>query len=130
MAICITFGTHEFTSQLQGYENVTAQCQNCRFSPSALLYELLPAFYLLGILNTVFSKPLIPLAMHKYKEVYCHICRFSQDMSMRPDVESQGPGGHGQGPPPGGPPQQYYGPPPGQQGPPQQYQPPQQPGYK
>ncbi|KAK2742460.1 hypothetical protein FQN57_005351 [Myotisia sp. PD_48] len=29
MAICITFGTHEFSSQLQGYENVTAQCHNC-----------------------------------------------------------------------------------------------------
>ncbi|KAK2740592.1 hypothetical protein FQN55_008801 [Onygenales sp. PD_40] len=29
MAICITFGTHEFTSRLQGYENVTAQCHNC-----------------------------------------------------------------------------------------------------
>lgn len=37
------------------------------FSPSASLYELLPTLYLLGILNTVSSKPLIPLAMHKYK---------------------------------------------------------------
>ncbi|OAL63996.1 hypothetical protein A7C99_4649 [Trichophyton rubrum] len=111
MAICITFGTHEFTSQLQGYENVTAQCQNCG-NWSGRCITRWPFFTVCFI------------------EVYCHICRFSQDMSMRPDVQSQGPGGHGQGPPPGGPPQQYYGPPPGQQGPYQQYQPPQQPGYK
>ncbi|OJD17713.1 hypothetical protein AJ78_02238 [Emergomyces pasteurianus Ep9510] len=31
MAICITFGTQEFTSRLKGYENVTAQCHNCKF---------------------------------------------------------------------------------------------------
>ncbi|KAJ5746636.1 hypothetical protein N7520_011818 [Penicillium odoratum] len=30
MAICITFGTHEFTSMLEGYENVRAYCYNCR----------------------------------------------------------------------------------------------------
>ncbi|EFR04408.1 hypothetical protein MGYG_07414 [Nannizzia gypsea CBS 118893] len=124
MAICITFGTHEFTSQLQGYENVTAQCQNCG-NWSGRCITRWPFF-------TVCFIPVIPLAMHKYKEVYCHICRFSQDLSMRPDVQSQGPGGQnqgqGQGPPPGGPP--HYGPPPGQQGPYQQYQPPQQPGYK
>ncbi|EAW08248.1 rhodopsin family protein [Aspergillus clavatus NRRL 1] len=29
MAICITFGTHEFTSMLEGYENVRAYCYNC-----------------------------------------------------------------------------------------------------
>ena len=31
MAFCITFGTHEFTNQLEGYEGVTAQCHNCEF---------------------------------------------------------------------------------------------------
>ncbi|KAL3496608.1 hypothetical protein BJX62DRAFT_193595 [Aspergillus germanicus] len=30
MAICITFGTHEFTSMLEGYENVRAYCYNCQ----------------------------------------------------------------------------------------------------
>ncbi|KAI9043070.1 rhodopsin family protein [Aspergillus affinis] len=31
MAICITFGTHEFTSMLEGYENVRAYCYNCEW---------------------------------------------------------------------------------------------------
>ncbi|KAJ6125398.1 hypothetical protein N7471_012715 [Penicillium samsonianum] len=30
MAFCITFGTHEFSSQLEGYEHVRAYCYNCQ----------------------------------------------------------------------------------------------------
>ncbi|KAK2800406.1 hypothetical protein FQN51_006132 [Onygenales sp. PD_10] len=98
MAICITFGTHEFTSRLQGYENVTAQCHNCG-NWSANCITRWPWF-------TVCFIPLIPLATHKYKEVTCHICRFSQDLSKRPDVQSQAGGGGPQQPPAphGGPP--------------------------
>ncbi|EFW15461.1 rhodopsin family protein [Coccidioides immitis RS] len=91
MAICITFGTHEFTSRLQGYENITAQCQNCG-NWSAQCITRWPWF-------TVCFVPVIPLAFHKYKEVYCHICRFTQDIKYRPDVQSQHMQG-GQGPPP------------------------------
>ena len=29
MAFIFTCGTHTFSSLLKGYENVTAQCQNC-----------------------------------------------------------------------------------------------------
>ena len=61
------------------------------------------------------KQPLIPLSTHKYKEVACPICHFMQDISMRPDVQSQGPGGtggggggqHHGGPPPQGGGQQY-----------------------
>ncbi|EER29282.1 hypothetical protein CPC735_069640 [Coccidioides posadasii C735 delta SOWgp] len=77
MAICITFGTHEFTSRLQGYENITAQCQNCG-NWSAQCITRWPWF-------TVCFVPVIPLAFHKYKEVYCHICRFTQDIKYAND---------------------------------------------
>ncbi|KAJ5278780.1 hypothetical protein N7478_004152 [Penicillium angulare] len=30
--------------------------------------------------------PLIPLSTHKYKEVMCYTCRFSQDLRDRPDI--------------------------------------------
>ncbi|KAL1952742.1 hypothetical protein VTO42DRAFT_4299 [Malbranchea cinnamomea] len=112
MAICITFGTHEFTSRLQGYENITAQCYNCG-NWSAHCITRWPWF-------TICFVPVIPLATHKYKEVYCHICRFSQDLRHRPDVQSQQGASHPQGPPPGGPGGFYGRPPP----PPQP-----QPGY-
>ncbi|KAI1934208.1 hypothetical protein LOZ12_002770 [Ophidiomyces ophidiicola] len=110
MAICITFGTQEFTSRLQGYENITAQCQNCG-NWSAHCITRWPWF-------TVCFVPVLPLAFHKYKEVHCNICRFSQDIKYatllkkppfstleltsyryRPDVQSQHLQG-GQGPPP------------------------------
>ncbi|PGH14213.1 hypothetical protein AJ79_03186 [Helicocarpus griseus UAMH5409] len=99
MAICITFGTQEFTSRLQGYENVTAQCHNCG-NWSAHCNTRWPWF-------TVCFIPVIPLATHKYKEVTCHICRFAQDLSKRPDVQSQA----GGAPPPQHPPAPHQGPP-------------------
>ncbi|EEH11314.1 hypothetical protein HCEG_05508 [Histoplasma capsulatum var. duboisii H88] len=90
MAICITFGTQEFTSRLKGYENVTAQCHNCG-NWSAHCVTRWPWF-------TVCFVPVLPLSTHKYKEVICHVCRFAQDLSNRPDVESQA---GGAAPPPG-----------------------------
>ncbi|PGH12930.1 hypothetical protein AJ80_06535 [Polytolypa hystricis UAMH7299] len=83
---------------------------------SALLYVLI-----------MLPGPVLPLALKKYQEVHCHICRFSQDIKNRPDVQSQinapqgqappqqymsppGPGYGGQPPPPGqGPPGGGYG---------------------
>ncbi|KAB8233686.1 hypothetical protein BDV23DRAFT_3197 [Aspergillus alliaceus] len=72
MAICITFGTHEFTSMLEGYENVRAYCYNCQHWNGHCVTRW-PWF-------TVCFIPMIPLATHKYKEVICHTCRFTQDL--------------------------------------------------
>ncbi|KAL4785330.1 hypothetical protein BJX76DRAFT_184142 [Aspergillus varians] len=78
MAICITFGTHEFTSMLEGYENVRAYCYNCQHWNGRCITRW-PFF-------TVCFIPVIPLAMHKYKEVTCYTCRFTQDLRDRPDI--------------------------------------------
>ncbi|KAJ5697296.1 hypothetical protein N7488_010980 [Penicillium malachiteum] len=78
MALCITFGTHEFTSMLEGYENVRAYCYNCRNWNGHCITRW-PFF-------TICFIPLIPLATHKYKEVMCYTCRFSQDLRDRPDI--------------------------------------------
>ncbi|PYH44825.1 rhodopsin family protein [Aspergillus saccharolyticus JOP 1030-1] len=78
MAICITFGTHEFTSMLEGYENVRAYCYNCQHWNGHCLTRW-PWF-------TVCFVPVIPLATHKYKEVTCYTCRFTQDLRDRPDI--------------------------------------------
>lgn len=127
MAFCLTFGTQgrqslfliqliailtlvEFTNNLKGAENITAQCRNCG-NWSARCITRWPFF-------TICFIPLIPLATHKYEEVACHVCRFHQDLRDRPDVQSMIANGGGQ-------PQQYSagpnqgfagGPPPGQQG--------------
>ncbi|MCJ1350219.1 MAG: hypothetical protein MMC33_000200 [Icmadophila ericetorum] len=81
MAFCITFGTHDFNSELEEYKGVTAQCHNCG-NWSAHVITQWPFFTLCFI-------PLIPLATHKYKLVTCPICRFTQDLSTRPDIQSQ-----------------------------------------
>ncbi|KAI9374825.1 hypothetical protein BJX61DRAFT_245290 [Aspergillus egyptiacus] len=128
MAICITFGTHEFTSMLQGYENVRAYCYNCQHWNGRCITRW-PFF-------TICFIPVIPLAMHKYKEVTCYTCRFTQDLRDRPDITPDTrppPNVYGPQPPPqahygGYPPQQHQYPPPVASGatspPPQQY------GYK
>ncbi|KAL2868816.1 rhodopsin family protein [Aspergillus lucknowensis] len=72
MAICITFGTHEFTSMLEGYENVRAYCYNCQHWNGRCVTRW-PFF-------TICFVPLIPLSTHKYKEVTCYTCRFTQDL--------------------------------------------------
>ncbi|KAE8351154.1 hypothetical protein BDV28DRAFT_137683 [Aspergillus coremiiformis] len=125
MAICITFGTHEFTSMLQGYENVRAYCYNCQHWNGHCLTRW-PWF-------TVCFIPMIPLAIHKYKEVTCYTCRFTQDLRDRPDItpETRPPPGVPAGPAP--PPQAYYYGPPqasGAGGQPQPGPPPQNYQYK
>ncbi|KAL4884526.1 hypothetical protein BJY04DRAFT_182717 [Aspergillus karnatakaensis] len=72
MAICITFGTHEFTSMLEGYEQVRAYCYNCQHWNGRCITRW-PFF-------TICFIPLIPLATKKYKEVTCYTCRFTQDL--------------------------------------------------
>ncbi|KAJ5629986.1 hypothetical protein N7528_003643 [Penicillium herquei] len=104
MAICITFGTHEFTSMLEGYENVRAYCYNCMLHTLMLMVRIdlllisrllsrskleWPLHHPLAILHHLLHcklPPLIPLATHKYKEVMCYTCRFSQDLRDRPDI--------------------------------------------
>ncbi|KAJ5920223.1 Dynein light chain type 1/2 [Penicillium verrucosum] len=78
MAFCITFGTHEFSSQLEGYEHVRAYCYNCQHWNGHCVTRW-PFF-------TICFIPLIPLAMHKYKEVQCYTCRYTQDLRDRPDI--------------------------------------------
>ena len=120
MAFCLTVGTHDFRSPLQGYEGVRVQCYNCGNIAAHVETEF-PFF-------TICFVPLIPLATHKQKLVSCPVCQYKQDLSVRPDVQSRINGGGG-GPPPGAAPQN--GPPQGYQqqqyGPSQGY-PPQQPG--
>ncbi|KAJ0422276.1 hypothetical protein BJY00DRAFT_280578, partial [Aspergillus carlsbadensis] len=116
MAICITFGTHEFTSMLEGYENVRAYCYNCQHWNGRCITRW-PFF-------TICFVPLIPLSTHKYKEVTCYTCRFTQDMRDRPDINpNTRPPPNVYGPQP--PPQAHYGgyPPQQQQQQQQQYPP-------
>ncbi|THC92171.1 hypothetical protein EYZ11_008358 [Aspergillus tanneri] len=131
MAICITFGTHEFTSMLEGYENVRAYCYNCQHWNGHCVTRW-PWF-------TICFIPAIPLACNKYKEVTCYTCRFTQDLGDRPDItpDTRPPPGVPPGPAP--PPQApaYYGysqpapmGPPGVQGSPGPPGPPPPPTYK
>ncbi|KAL2218773.1 hypothetical protein M432DRAFT_387175 [Thermoascus aurantiacus ATCC 26904] len=90
MAICITFGTEEFTSRLQGYEHVRAYCYNCHHWDGYCISRW-PWF-------TVCFIPVLPLSTHKYKEVTCARCHFTQDLRDRPDINPAAPQ---QGPPPG-----------------------------
>ncbi|KAK5069548.1 hypothetical protein LTR64_008229 [Lithohypha guttulata] len=123
MAFCITFGTQaryaqsapdnrtEFTKNLKGAENITAQCRNCG-NWSARCITRWPWFTLCFI-------PILPLATHKHTEVACHVCRFHQDIKDRPDVQGMiANGGQGQQPPPQQGPNSGWGgpPPPGQAG--------------
>ncbi|GAD92829.1 rhodopsin family protein [Paecilomyces variotii No. 5] len=81
MAICITFGMEEFTSRLKDYENVRAYCYNCQHWDAYCITRW-PWF-------TICFIPAIPLSFHKYKEVTCARCRFTQDLRDRPDITPQ-----------------------------------------
>lgn len=74
------------------------------------------------------EQPVIPLSIHGYEEIVCHICNFAQPLANRPDVQQMrggGGGGGGQGIPMQnqGPPQGWTGGPPPQGGPPNKQQP-------
>ncbi|KAF2139994.1 uncharacterized protein K452DRAFT_327903 [Aplosporella prunicola CBS 121167] len=98
MFFFFTCGEHTFTSRLKGYENVTAQCQNCG-NFSGHVYKRWQWFTLCFV-------PIIPFSFKPWHEVGCHICNFYQDIKYRPDVQAQANGGQGM-------PMQNYGPPPG-----------------
>ncbi|KAJ5543482.1 hypothetical protein N7461_009485 [Penicillium sp. DV-2018c] len=75
MAFCITFGTHEFSSQLDGYEHAILHCLlHCKIMHAWTLEKQLK------ISNSSSLQPLIPLSTHKYKEVQCYTCRYTQDL--------------------------------------------------
>ncbi|KAI9805833.1 MAG: hypothetical protein M1825_000447 [Sarcosagium campestre] len=115
MFFCFTFGTHDFSSPLKGYENVivTIPSSEQTATPQAHPIKRWPWF-------TFCFVPVLPLSLKPYHEVSCPVCRFLQDMKHRPDIQSQGPGAeHHLGPPPPGQ-QQWSGPPPGQHQPPPQ----------
>ncbi|KAL2809252.1 hypothetical protein BJX63DRAFT_406452, partial [Aspergillus granulosus] len=63
---------------LEGYENVRAYCYNCQHWNGRCITRW-PFF-------TICFVPLIPLSTHKYKEVTCYTCRFTQDLRDRPDI--------------------------------------------
>ncbi|KAM0706333.1 hypothetical protein Q7P35_005659 [Cladosporium inversicolor] len=87
MAFIFTCGTHTFSSILKGYENITAQCQNCG-NFSARVYKRWEWFTFCFI-------PVIPFSLKPDKDVGCHICKFYQDLRHRPDVQNMMEGGGG-----------------------------------
>ncbi|KAK5744329.1 hypothetical protein LTR17_002039 [Elasticomyces elasticus] len=108
MAFFFTCGTHNFRSALAGYENVTAQCQNCgnftgkvvkNWSASSPLNT--SAIASVNVRNrewfTLCFVPLIPFSLKPWHAVHCNVCNFQQDIKFRPDVEQQMNGGGGGG---------------------------------
>ncbi|GAB7354968.1 hypothetical protein MBLNU459_g5582t1 [Dothideomycetes sp. NU459] len=81
MAFFFTCGTHTFNSLLQGYEQITVQCQNCG-NFSGKVYKRWQWF-------TFCFVPIIPFSLKPYHDVGCHICNFYQDIKFRPDVQQQ-----------------------------------------
>lgn len=110
MAFIFTCGTHTFTSLLEGYENVTCQCQNCgnfsgrvfkRWSvqrleesfKSANVIQAMVHILLRGMSPFTHPKqsgsvgqrlnmlqPIIPFSLKPWHEIGCHICNFYQDI--------------------------------------------------
>ncbi|KAI1414917.1 hypothetical protein F5Y13DRAFT_10249 [Hypoxylon sp. FL1857] len=122
MCLIFTCGEHTFRKEVEGYEGVTCQCHNCG-NWAGHVIKSNPWF-------TFCFVPVIPLSIHGYQDVICHICNFAQPLENRPDVQAMRRGGEGnnipmqnQPPPPqqGAPPPGWgQGPPQGpQQGPPQ-----------
>ncbi|KAI1475679.1 hypothetical protein F4774DRAFT_395971 [Daldinia eschscholtzii] len=118
MCLIFTCGEHTFRKEVEGYEGVICQCHNCG-NWSGHVIKSNPWF-------TFCFVPVVPLSIHGYQDVVCHICNFAQPLEHRPDAQVMHRGGGGgnnvpmqnQPPVPQGPPQQ--GPPPGWgQGPPQ-----------
>ncbi|OJJ47804.1 hypothetical protein ASPZODRAFT_131383 [Penicilliopsis zonata CBS 506.65] len=103
MAICLTFGTQEFTSMLEEYRDVRAYCYNCQHW-NGICVSRWPWF-------TVCFVPVLPLSIHKYREVTCQTCRFTQDLRDRPDItpSTRPPPGYVSGIAPQPPPQAHGG---------------------
>ncbi|KAI1657654.1 hypothetical protein F4813DRAFT_71372 [Daldinia decipiens] len=110
MCLIFTCGEHTFRKEVEGYEGVVCQCHNCGNFAGHIIKSN-PWF-------TFCFVPVVPLSIHGYQDVVCHICNFAQPLEHRPDAQAMRRGGEGnnvpmqnQPPPQQGPPQQ--GPPPG-----------------
>ncbi|KAI1768222.1 hypothetical protein GGR53DRAFT_479431 [Hypoxylon sp. FL1150] len=113
MCLIFTCGEHTFRKEVEGYEGVVCQCHNCG-NYSGHVIKSNPWF-------TFCFVPVIPLSIHGYHDVSCHICNFAQPLENRPDVQAmkRGEGGNNMPmqpqPQQGGPPQGWgQGPPQGQ----------------
>ncbi|ERF70844.1 hypothetical protein EPUS_02366 [Endocarpon pusillum Z07020] len=87
MAFCIIMGTHPFTKQMEEYRGQQFRCNNCG-NVRAFCQKSWTWF-------TVCWIPVIPFSAGWHKDVYCPICRVTQDLGQRPDITS-GQGTHGQ----------------------------------
>ncbi|KAI6089239.1 hypothetical protein F4821DRAFT_60094 [Hypoxylon rubiginosum] len=113
MCLIFTCGEHTFRKEVEGFEGVVCQCHNCG-NYSGHVIKSNPWF-------TFCFVPIIPLSIHGYHDVSCHICNFAQPLENRPDVQAmkRGEGGNNMPmqpqPQQGGPPQGWgEGPPQGQ----------------
>ncbi|KAI1497185.1 hypothetical protein F5X99DRAFT_413344 [Biscogniauxia marginata] len=89
MCLIFTCGEHTFRKEIQGYEGVICQCHNCG-NYSGHVIKSNPWF-------TFCFVPVLPLSIHGYKDVVCHICNFAQPLENRPDVQALQNGGAGGG---------------------------------
>ncbi|KAI1090356.1 hypothetical protein F5B19DRAFT_494515 [Rostrohypoxylon terebratum] len=108
MCLIFTCGEHTFRKEVEGYEGVICQCHNCG-NWAGHVMKSNPWF-------TFCFVPVIPLSIHGYQDVICHICNFAQPLENRSDLQAmrRGEGGGNipmQNQPP--PQQQQGGPPPG-----------------
>ncbi|CAK7201240.1 RNA-binding RNA processing protein rpp1 [Sporothrix eucalyptigena] len=93
MCIVFTCGEHTFRKEVEGYEGVVCRCFNCG-NYSARVIKTHPWFTLCFV-------PILPLSIHGYEDVTCHICNFAQPLEHRQDVQAMRYGGAGGQPPPG-----------------------------
>ncbi|KAI1375384.1 hypothetical protein F4677DRAFT_422681 [Hypoxylon crocopeplum] len=108
MCLIFTCGEHTFRKEVEGYEGVTCQCHNCG-NWAGHVIKSNPWF-------TFCFVPVVPLSIHGYQDITCHICNFAQPLENRPDVQAMKRGGEGAGGnniPMQPPPQQHNGPPQG-----------------
>ncbi|XXH05967.1 hypothetical protein Hte_012410 [Hypoxylon texense] len=111
MCLIFTCGEHTFRKEVEGYEGIVCQCHNCG-NYSGHVIKSNPWF-------TFCFVPIVPLSIHGYHDVVCHICNFAQPLENRPDVQAMKRGEGGNNMPMQPPPQQGGAPQGWGQGPPQ-----------
>ncbi|KAL1896882.1 hypothetical protein Sste5346_004516 [Sporothrix stenoceras] len=77
MCIVFTCGEHTFRKEVEGYEGVVCRCYNCG-NYSGRVIKTHPWFTLCFV-------PVIPLSIHGYEDVTCHICNYAQPLEHRQD---------------------------------------------
>lgn len=87
MCIIFTCGEQTFRREVEGYEGLVCRCLNCG-NYSGHVIKTHPWF-------TFCFVPVIPLSIHGYEDINCHICNFNQPLESRPDVQSMRYGGAG-----------------------------------